>query len=268
MASPSNQDSARTDYEKFMTQTINLSISTLRTMRASFQRPLSRQAVSKIVANWNPTLWEMPVVCRVDDGSLVLVEGQHRIEAAAQVLGDSYDVECRLASGINPAELFIAINESKRRIQPIEKFTALVEAKDSDAVSILNIAQFHGFDVRKSNTAWSINAADVMFRAYRGDYRALTLALEAIAGVIKKRNDDRGWSRGNVILAVWYFIRVAAGASIPNFIESVSRVPAIIAVPYHTNEFRRNVDELISLYNKNRHQKNRVEADWTLIKDK
>ncbi len=250
-----------------MTRTVRFTVGALREMRAGFQRPLSANRVSRIVNRWDPNLWEMPVVCFCDDGSYVLVEGQHRIHAAAEVLGDSYEVECRVAIGVDPATLFVALSEAKRPIQPIEKLTAMIEAEDPDALGLLRLAQFHGFEVKKSSAPTTLSAANIMLRAYRSDHVALNDAFEALAGIIKRRNNEHGWSRGSVVYAFWYFMRVTANYDVTKFVDSVSRVPPVIAVPYHTNEFRRNVIELMAIYNKGRRQKNHVEADWSRVKN-
>ena len=262
-----HQLDARVSYEKYMTRTARFTAGALRDMRAGFQRPLNATRVSKIVNRWDPNLWEMPVVCLRDDGSYVLVEGQHRVHAAAQVLGDSYEVECRVATNVDPALLFIALSEAKRPIQPIEKLTAMIEAEDPDALGLQRLAQFHGFEVRKGNAPMTLSAANIMLRAYRTDHIALNDAFEALAGVIKRRNNEHGWSRGSVVYAFWFFMRVTTNYDVARFVDSVSRVSSIIAVPYHTNEFRRNVIELVTLYNKGRHRKNHVEADWSRIRN-
>ena len=261
------QFDARVSYEQYMTRTARFTVGTLRDMHAGFQRPLSMVRVSKIVNRWDPNLWEMPVVCLCDDGSYVLVEGQHRIHAAAEVLGDSYEVECRVATGVDPALLFIALSEAKRPIQPIEKLTAMIEAEDSDAIGLQRLAQFHGFEVKKGNAPTTLSAANIMLRAYRTDRVALNDAFEALAGIIKRRNNEHGWSRGSVVYAFWYFMRVATNYDVTKFVDSISRVSPVIAVPYHTNEFRRNVIELVTLYNKGRHRKNHIEADWSRVKN-
>ena len=109
----------------------------------SYQRTLdtdaSRGLIRTIAQHWNWDLCQPLVVARRGDGSLYVIDGQHRLEAA-RLRGDIAQlpaVVVSYTSAADEAASFVHLNQQRRPLTKIDLFKAAVASGDAEAVGIL-----------------------------------------------------------------------------------------------------------------------------------
>jgi hypothetical protein len=253
----------RTEELKYATalsaSTWQFTASALMHMKADFQRPLDMKRVLRIVKQWDIRLFEQPTVFILPDDTCVLGEGQHRVAAFAEKVGDNGLITCRVVPTDRPGALFVAISGSKRRVEQIHVFKALVADGEPAAVGARNLAETHGFAISNAGNSNSIGASKTMLDLYDADHKSLDTALAVIAAVMAERGDeDRGWLKSNVLKTVWYVIR-NFDVDRKSLIRRMAKKSADTLVPYAVNDLRRNSEELIAAYNRGRREENRLD---------
>jgi hypothetical protein len=248
-----NLSSNLAQYEEYMADRQMFTAGELVVMTADYQRPLMRSRVLKIANNWDINLWDAPVVnIHPLTGKKTLAEGQHRVSAAEIVLGDDAMIECRITRVTDPGRLFAAINTSKLRVSRLEIFRAFVDAGDTDAVGLDRMIRSHGLVPGhgvQPNLVTAIKGAETM---YRMDRIALDQAFTVITKIMKKRgNNEYGWTNGNVVNAIWWFIRMT-DCDLSSLVDKLARLLPYDAVRYNVNALTANLDHLAEIYNKSR----------------
>lgn len=98
----------------------------------------SQALIRKIAMYWDWSLFHPLAVARRADGTLFVVDGQHRL-AAAKLRKDLYDIPCVVtasASVADEAASFVAMNVQRRALSAIDLFKAAVAAGDDNANEI------------------------------------------------------------------------------------------------------------------------------------
>src|SRR3546814_19946223 len=111
----------------------------------SYQRSIeggeSQRLIVKIAENWDWRLC-LPLIVSRRQGSLYVIDGQHRYEAA-KLRGDIRDLPIVLFDFDDPkaeAELFVQANRSRRSMGGLDDHHAAVVAGYSKASAITNVA--------------------------------------------------------------------------------------------------------------------------------
>ena len=116
----------------------------------------SRRVIAGMVKQWNWTLCQPLVVARRTDGSLWVLDGQHRL-AGAKERGDIPFVPCVISSSLDHAEearTFVELNTRRQKLNQGEIFHGMLAAGDPDAKAVQQLLDDTGWRVRKiSNTA-------------------------------------------------------------------------------------------------------------------
>ncbi len=118
------------------------------------QRVLKEPMVEKIVANFEEARLLTIVIWRRDDGTLWIIDGQHRVEALRR-LGHSV-VFADIRSGITEeqaAYLFWHLNDDPVRVGEFDKFLARIKSGDPVAISIQNVVVERGFHLDRHGRA-------------------------------------------------------------------------------------------------------------------
>lgn len=111
-------------------------------MNHKYQRPMNRQRVEEIKANWDERVCTPPIVVIKDNKKLV-VDGQHRLQAMIEL--GYIGVECFMIEGIDPSKAFVMINDVLP-VNDIDKFIQKANAnKDSYEAKITKI--FNEYDI-------------------------------------------------------------------------------------------------------------------------
>jgi hypothetical protein len=99
----------------------------------------SQTLIRRIAMFWDWSLCQPLAVAKRDDGALMVVDGQHRLEAA-RLRGDIDDLPCVVTAYRNAgdeAAAFVALNQQRRPLSQIDLFKAALAAEDETACSAM-----------------------------------------------------------------------------------------------------------------------------------
>ncbi len=141
----------------------------------------SKALIRKIAMHWDWALFHPLAVARRSDGSLWVVDGQHRL-AAAQARRDLYDLPCVVSSYDSQADeaaSFVAMNVQRRALSAIDLFKAALAAGDDTAAHIAHLMERSGLSLAPHSnfTAWKpgmVSNIGGIQQAYRRFGAALT----------------------------------------------------------------------------------------------
>lgn len=139
----------------------------------TYQRALSSTHISKIVRDFDERLLGLPVVSIRDNGSVYVIDGQHRI-AALEKLGIA-QVDCQVLRETTTqaeAEMFVKVNTTKKGLNGVDKFFALLEANNPSAISCRALFERHGWELVRGSTTRVQNRGELAMRP-----NAATLAI-------------------------------------------------------------------------------------------
>lgn len=136
----------------------------------SYQRELSIPLVETIKNNWDEVASELVLVSRREDGSLHIINGQHRT-AAARLL-NLKKIPARVIDGLTvEQEAALRLKTNVRLTdRPLERFRAQVAAGDEQSIAIVNILE--KFDTQVNLTPSQeegINAISTVETLYEWD---------------------------------------------------------------------------------------------------
>jgi hypothetical protein len=98
----------------------------------------SRALIKRIAQHWDWGQCQTLSVARRGDGSLFVIDGQHRLEAA-RLRGDIAQLPCVIAdypSAADEAAAFVRLNSERRALTALDLFRAAVSSGDSAALAI------------------------------------------------------------------------------------------------------------------------------------
>lgn len=132
-----------------------------------YQRRLRAHKVAEMVRNWQPHRAQVCLLNLREDGSLYIVDGQHRITAMMQL-----EVPMALCEIINvpqdrePVE-FVRFNfRNSIPVNAVERFHAALIAGEPWAVRINDIVIESGFSIAVGGKSGMIHAVDALERIY------------------------------------------------------------------------------------------------------
>jgi len=136
---------------------------------ASYQRSIdndsSRRLIASIAANFDWRLCAPLVVSRRNDGSKIIIDGQHRW-AAAQRRKDIDQLPCCLFSYDSPedeARMFILANRARKPMNRLDDFHAALAAADEDALEIRDLVTQAGLSIARKMAIATLEPGQVMF---------------------------------------------------------------------------------------------------------
>lgn len=103
-----------------------------------FQRDLRTYWVKRIIREFDPEKFGTITVSRRADGSIIVLDGQHRLAAALECLGPDQLVPCLVYEGLTSereAQVFLGEN-SRLGVSAVETYRASLQAKEPWAVRI------------------------------------------------------------------------------------------------------------------------------------
>lgn len=119
-----------------------------RLMKEPYMRERDERRVLSMARNWRPELLQPLTVVRpttFDNGNMVLIDGDHRRGAAEYRGMDT--LWCQVLIGpfaeADRARLFYDLQEARRPLKPLDKFRALLAARDPEAVGVQGILVKH-----------------------------------------------------------------------------------------------------------------------------
>jgi hypothetical protein len=144
------------------------------------QRDLSDSRAQRIADDFNEQGFGVPVISRRTDGTLVVIDGQHRIEGARRAGRGNDVVPMEVFNGLTlqeEAALFRYRNSTKQPT-PVDTFKVALIERRADEVSIARIIGAYG---------WRVDTAGS---------RGTTQAVAALRTVYAKDKDRHGISTG------------------------------------------------------------------------
>lgn len=126
-------------------------------------RPQSKRMIAAMAREWDWSLCQPLVVSRRADGSLFIIDGQHR-HAGASARGDIPHLPCVVLSNIvqsDKARAFVAINTRRQKPTQSEIFSAMLAAGDSAAQETRELMQQTGWRLRAHGGTAVYNAGDL-----------------------------------------------------------------------------------------------------------
>lgn len=125
----------------------------------------SRALIKKIAAAWDWRMCLPLVVSKRDDGSLWVIDGQHRL-AAAKLRGDIAFLPCCVGvygSVADEAAMFVAMNRARKPMNRLDDFHAAIASGDSEAIEIAALITDAGFTVSRKTGSQSWVPGEVAF---------------------------------------------------------------------------------------------------------
>jgi hypothetical protein len=98
----------------------------------------SQRLIERIAQYWDWGLCQPLAVARREDGSLMVVDGQHRLEAA-RLRGDLAHLPCvitRFGNAGDEAAAFVALNRQRRPLAKLDLFKAALAAGEAEETAI------------------------------------------------------------------------------------------------------------------------------------
>lgn len=166
--------------------------------------------------------------------TIILIDGQHRIEALLQLGHYDYPVPTLLFDGLRveqEAALFRFFNSNRNRPTPLEIFKADLVANDPEAVAVAQIAAEYGIDINSGNVQaksrpallTAIGTARIIYR--RGGPNALR---EVFRLLMEAWGDRPGALSARFLKASYTFIRRYSGQyDETHLLESLRGTPLI-----------------------------------------
>lgn len=146
------------------------------------QREMVPARVSKLVAEFDPEQLGHPVLNH-RDGWHYAIDGQHRIEALREWLGEGWEtqhVQCEVYEGLTEeqeAEVFLRRNDTLA-VHAFARFRVAVQAGRSAEVDIDKIVKQCGLRISQEKSDGAISAVGTLVRLYRrSDPRTLARTL-------------------------------------------------------------------------------------------
>lgn len=125
----------------------------------------SQSLIKRIANGWDWRMCLPLVVSKRDDGSLWVLDGQHRL-AAAKLRGDIPFMPCCVSvygSVADEAAMFVAMNRSRKPMNRLDDFHAAIASGDSDAIEIARLITDAGFSVSRKTGSQSWRPGEVAF---------------------------------------------------------------------------------------------------------
>lgn len=119
-----------------------------------YQRALEGDRAQKIAENFNPHLFDPIMLSKRKNGSLYIIDGQHRVIGA--ILAQVGKVPARVIKGLSreqEANLFVDAQLQRKPIRALDRFRAKVIAKDPLFLSIKTITEKAKFEIAPHSAA-------------------------------------------------------------------------------------------------------------------
>lgn len=113
----------------------------------TYQRDLDQNRVNRMALEYDPSLVGVLEVSQRADGTIVVIDGQHRLAMVRQIKGNTAHVVCNVHTGLTveaEAKLFFDIDAKRRRLTGWDRWNARVGAGEPAVLDIIDVAGQHG----------------------------------------------------------------------------------------------------------------------------
>lgn len=146
---------------------------------AAAQRELKQSRVDFLASEFDPEMFGFPVV-NLRASNYYVIDGQHRIAAVKQWLGDAWEkqsITCRVYKGLTEqqeAEMFDRLN-NQLTVKSFDKFRVRVTAGRQTECVVKNIVEKCGLKISADKSEGSVGAVSTLVRVFKRE-NAETLA--------------------------------------------------------------------------------------------
>lgn len=167
----------------------------------SYQRPLNAISVRKMAKEFNTNLLALPLVGIRADGSMYVIDGQHRVAAAKLASVPTIDV--KLVSGLSTsqeAQMFVDANISTRRLTGANFFWASFRAENPQILAIASAYERNGYTIHQNRHSASravaagklaIKPSNTMITVYNKAPEANEAAIRSLTSAYPSSNGIR-----------------------------------------------------------------------------
>lgn len=113
-----------------------------------YQRPLKESDVRRIARDYDPGMIGEPELNVRDDGTVVVIDGQHRVEALRRKFGEDHSVKCRVHYGLDietERKMYLARNYYSRNATRGDTFMTRYESGEISAVTTMRVIEEVGY---------------------------------------------------------------------------------------------------------------------------
>lgn len=194
--------------------------------RANYQRDVNQARVAAMLDNWDENAAKGVLVSRRADGTLFVIDGQHRREAQWQRGGPQQRVHCIVVAGLSLADeaaLFVKINTKRGAVNTNTVAKAQVTADDPRFAQIMDVLCFselsYSFNGKGKAapgvircwgalvTIFDLGGTELLTRvlafargAWGGDPASLDArTLKAVAAFIRRYEGQAGYDEAKII---------------------------------------------------------------------
>lgn len=142
----------------------------------AYQRDLKDNKRKRIASNFNWVPFGVITVSRRPDGSLWVIEGQHRL-AAAMSRSDIKNVPVIIfdlgGSIMNEATDFLITNTERKALTGIERFNAQIASGDGIAIAVQEMVHNSGRIISSDNSSKSVQCISTIYNCMINDASAM-----------------------------------------------------------------------------------------------
>ena len=134
------------------------------------QRAVRPRWVAHLASKFNAAAVGTPLLSQREDGTLVVLDGQHRVMAMKSLGLGHRQINAEIATGLSLADEAAVFRERNdfKRPRAIDDFEKGLVAEDPECVEIAEIAQRHGWTIGEQHQDTMVKAVDALRAIYRG----------------------------------------------------------------------------------------------------
>jgi hypothetical protein len=175
------------------TQTFDLDM-LLNLPTPNFQRKVKLYRVTRIVKNFNPNHFGIPVVGKIDgDPNYYILDGQHRLAAYEAVvfrLSLSTSIVCDLKvfnAKEDMVRAFVSYNQDRVHLSRADKLNARIISKEPAALEFIQFIEDHGFHIVSGKAVRfpNVSCSEILESKYIENKEVLSVALKLGKWLVK-----------------------------------------------------------------------------------
>lgn len=195
------------------------------TLDRKVQRELNQAWAEKIAREMDLSQIGIITVSKRQDGSTIILDGQHRIEALRIAGKTGYEIDCRVLNGLTieeEARTFRILNNTKKP-NLIDHFLIRVVEGDSTAIDITKILGRFGWQPSRSKSDGSFSAISTIEAIYRGSREA---AWSTIQTITEAWENNITAANGQIISGIGSaYQRYGDEIIVSRMVQQLSRIP-------------------------------------------
>lgn len=188
-----------------------------------YQRAVNTSRVSRMAKDLRPKQLMTIVVSLRDDGTAVVIDGQHRVLACREAGHDDVTIRCEVFDRLTvsqEAELFLRLNTDKAELKAYDRYESELTALYAPALEIRSIAERLGLRVTKHGAVGCVAAISRMKSVHlkQNNLYDTLWVLREWAG------DDSGVYNQYLILAVSLFLYYHPEANLQHLVKTLTPI--------------------------------------------